>query len=172
MTSTTRRPSVAGIAGRLGPLLAALLIVGGCSSAAPSSSGSPTPFATIATLATPAITPGATLTPAIVTVTPIAGAPDSGVIVNLVIDNVRWSVSTIRAPAEKVWHVEIDNRDGLTEQHNFVVASGPAFAQRIYTSATFKTGMFSFDIPALPAGAYLFICTTHPTVMTGTLTLG
>jgi plastocyanin len=165
----TRRIDSGGF--RASALLVAVITIGACSSGTTAATASAGPLATVAG-PTAEITIGPPSTVPIVTVTPIAGAPDSGVVVKLVIDNVRWSVSTIQAPAGEIWHVEIDNRDGPTEQHNFVVASGPTFPERVYTSATFKTGMWAFDIPALPAGAYLFICTTHPSVMTGTLTLG
>jgi plastocyanin len=77
----------------------------------------------------------------------------------------------LTAPAGKVWHVKIDNRDGAPEHHNFAVASGRTFEERIFQSPNFFTGTFTFDIPALPAGSYLFICTVHPGVMTGTLTI-
>jgi hypothetical protein len=68
-------------------------------------------------------------------------------------------------------HIRIDNQDGPPEHHNVVVASGRTFPERIYQSANFNKGTFTFDVPALPAGNYLFICTVHADVMTGTLEL-
>ena len=91
--------------------------------------------------------------------------------VTLVAAHVRWVPTTLAAPAGKVWHVQIDNQDGPPEHHNFVVASGKTVPERIYQSANFNKGTFTFDVPALPAGNYLFICTVHADVMTGTLEL-
>jgi plastocyanin len=84
---------------------------------------------------------------------------------------VRWVPTTLAAPADEVWHVQIDNQDGPPEHHNFVVASGKTVPERIYQSTNFNKGTFTFDVPALPAGNYLFICTVHADVMTGTLEL-
>ena len=84
----------------------------------------------------------------------------------------RWSTTTPSAPAGKVWHVKINHEDGRPEHHPIAIASGTTFAEQIYQSPNFVMGTFTFDLPALPAGSYLFICTVHPDVMTGTLTLG
>ncbi|MBA2721247.1 MAG: cupredoxin domain-containing protein [Chloroflexi bacterium] len=103
--------------------------------------------------------------------TPIPNAPDSKTVVTIVAARVRWVPNTLTAPAGEVWHVQIDNQDGPPEIHNFIVASGNTFPERIYQSPNFKKGIFTFDVPALPAGNYLFICTVHPEVMTGSLEL-
>jgi plastocyanin len=104
-------------------------------------------------------------------VTPIANAPDSRTVVKLVAFHVRWVPNTLAAPAGQVWHIQIDNQDGPPEHHNFAVASGKTFAEQIDQSPNFNEGTFTYDVPALPAGNYLFICTVHPDVMTGTLEL-
>jgi plastocyanin len=158
---------------RLATLIAAVVALGACSSAA-----GPIPSTTIAVPTnTPVVTPSPTLsatpspTVAIVKITPIAGAPDSKTVVRLVAAQVRWDPTTLIAPAGKVWHVKIDNKDAPPAYHNFTVASGKTFAERIFQSPNFAAGTFTFDIPALPAGSYLFICTIHPETMTGTLTI-
>ena len=160
-------------------LTAALVVLSACSaSALPSSSVSATPSAAPvdvtpspgpSTLASASLAPLPTI--AVVKVTPIPNAPDSKTIVKVVAAHVRWVPTTLTAPAGKVWHVQIDNQDGPPEHHNFAVASGKTYAEQIYQSANFNKGTFTFDVPALPAGNYLFICTVHPDVMTGTLEL-
>jgi plastocyanin len=114
---------------------------------------------------------GSLPTIAVVKVTPIPNAPDSRTVVKVVAADVRWVPTTLAAPAGQVWHVTIDNQDGPPEHHNFVVASGKTVPERIYQSTNFNKGTFTFDVPALPAGNYLFICTVHADVMTGTLEL-
>jgi plastocyanin len=154
----------------------ALVVLGACSTATlPSSSVSAAPFSPVdgssspgqSTVTSPAPLPSI----AVVLVTPIPSAPDSKTVVKLVAARVRWVPTTLEAPAGKVWHVQIDNQDGPPEHHNFVVASGKTFPERIYQSSNFNKGTFTFDVPALPAGTYRFICTVHADVMTGTLEL-
>lgn len=101
---------------------------------------------------------------------PIPDAPDSKVIVQLVAAHTRWTPPDLTAPAGKVWHVKIDDQDS-NQHHNFTAASGRTFEERIYQVTNFVKGRYTFDIPALPAGTYLFICTLHPESMTGKLTL-
>lgn len=154
-------------------LIAALIGVGGCSSPAAPSSNSPAPPATTRPTTEPSASPSPAPsgTPAIVKVTPIPDAPDSKTVVKVTALHVRWIPTTLTAPAGMVWHVEVDNQDGPPEHHNFVVASGKTVQERIFQSPNFDMGTFTFDVPALPVGSYLFICTIHPDVMTGTLTL-
>jgi plastocyanin len=156
---------------------AALFVLDACTAAAvPSSSVAATPSAVPADV-TPSTAPSSLAsaspaplpTVAVVKVTPIPNAPDSKTVVKVVAAHVRWVPTTLAAPAGKVWHVEVDNQDGPPEHHNFVVASGKTVPERIYQSTNFNKGIFTFDVPALPAGSYLFICTIHADVMTGTL---
>ena len=107
---------------------------------------------------------------AVVKITTIQGAPDSKAIVQVVAAHTRWTPPDLTAPAGKVWHVKIDDQDP-DQHHNFTVASGRTFEEWIYQVTNFVKGRYTFDIPALPAGTYLFICTLHPESMTGKLTL-
>ena len=160
-------------------LTTALVALSACSATAlPSSSVSAVPSAVAvdvtsspgpSTFASAPPTPRPTI--AVVKVTPIPSAPDSKTVVKVVAAHVRWVPNTLVAPAGQVWHIEIDNQDGPPEHHNFAVASGKTFAEQIYQSPNFNKGTFTYDVPALPPGAYLFICTVHPDVMTGTLEL-
>lgn len=177
----TKRPPARWSDGRrprtwqLTSLPALLTLVAACSSGAAAPTASLTTIVARASLvptaeitATPPATPAPTV--AIVKVTPIPGAPDSGIVIQLTAKTDLWSLTQIDAPAGKVWHVQIDN-SGYA--HNFTVASGPTVPERIYMTKQFETkGTFTFDIPALPAGSYLFKCTIHPLRMTGTLTIG
>jgi hypothetical protein len=160
-------------------LTAALVLVGACAAAAvPGSSVSAAPSAaTVDVSASPgpsawaSASPAPTPSVAVVKVTPIPNGPDRKTIVKVVAANVRWVPTALAAPAGEVWHVQIDNQDGPPEHHNFVVASGKTVPERIYQSTNINKGIYTFDIPALPAGNYLFICTVHPDVMTGALEL-
>jgi plastocyanin len=127
----------------------------------------PTASATAPASPSPSASPSA----AVAKTSPIPGAADSKVTVQLVAARTSWTPKTLKAPAGKVWHVKIDDRDGAPEHHNFTLATGKTFEERIFQVPNFFTGTHTFDIPAFPAGNYLFICTIHPDAMTGTLTL-
>jgi hypothetical protein len=159
-------------------ILAAVVAVGGCSApAAPAAAtavASPTisPVATIAP--TPSAPPSSAPSPSaaiIVKIVPIADAPDSKIVIGLVAEGGRWDKYTLSAPAGKVWHIKVVSQEPIGH-HHFVVASGKTFDERIYTGKNLlPKATVTYDIPALPAGSYLFICTVHPETMTGMLTL-
>jgi hypothetical protein len=159
-------------------ILAAVIAVGGCSSpaapAATTAAASPTtsPVATVAP--TPSAPPSPAPSPSaaiIVKILPIAGAPDSKLVLQLVAEGGKWDRYTLGAPAGKVWHIKVVSQEPIGH-HNFVVASGKTFPERIYTGKNLlPMATVTYDVPGLPAGSYLFICTVHPETMTGTLTL-
>jgi plastocyanin len=149
---------------------AAVLLLAGCSPASPVPSDPATVPATLPATATPTATAAVHITPIPEpTIVPVVNAPDSNVTVELVAEEFSWDRGTISAPAEMVWHVEIDSR---TEQnHNFVVTTDAPVPQRLYASETFGEGTYTYDIPGLPAGTYVFICTFHAAFMAGNLTI-
>ena len=155
--------------------LAAITIVGvlaaGCAGpgATPTAAPTPIPVASVAAVDTPPPTAKPTPSPAaIVVVTPVPDAPDSGVTDQLESLDAKWSLAELTAPAGKTWHVSIDAKDPLG-MHNFTITSGPATEQRIFQSPKFGFGPHTFDLPALPAGTYAFICTLHADTMHGTI---
>ncbi len=104
--------------------------------------------------------------------TAMAKAPSSGVVIRIIAARVRWNVRTIHAPPRMSWRLEMENRDGRPEIHNFAIVDGPAVADRIYVSPnTVGPVTETYEIPGLPAGSYEFVCTLHPVVMRGTLVL-
>jgi hypothetical protein len=161
------------------PKLVALLIAGlavaACSSAAVPLASAAAVLPTASPVATAAPTPSAPPSPApsatvaIVKISPILGAPDSKLVLQLVAEGGKWDKYTLGAPAGKVWHIEVVSQEPIGH-HNFVVASGKTFPERIYTGKNLlPMATVTYDVPGLPAG--LFICTVHPETMTGTLTL-
>lgn len=153
---------------------AASVVLGGCSTAAsPAVTDRPEPVPSV-----PASTNPATPTPSASAsrsphVTAMPSAPASDVTLHLVAEDVRWDVTALNAPAAMTFKVELDNRDGPPEFHNFVIADGPAVGDRIYTSPKRQGPIIeTYEIPGLPAGTYTFVCTLHPDVMRGALTVG
>jgi plastocyanin len=155
-------------------MVAALAACGTGASPAPSTADGAQPTAAPGATSAPAASIAATVQPsvaAVVTITPIPGAPDSGVTLELTAKSLKWSTSTLEAPAGKTWHLTIHSLDKLPFYHNFIIASGPSFALRIFTSDKLLEGTWTLDLPALPAGTYTFLCAIHPDSMTGTLTV-
>jgi plastocyanin len=159
--------------GVLWAIAAAGLLAAACTGAAPAATApaaTPIPAASVAAVVTPAPTAKPTPSPttAIVVVTPVPGAPDSKVVDQLSSLDAKWSKTVLTAPAGKLWHVAVNATDPLG-MHNFTITSGPAVEQRLFQSRTFGVGLHTFDLPALPAGTYTFICTLHPDTMHGTV---
>lgn len=145
------------------PLLAlllpiALLLAACASSAEPGWTFAPP---TEPPAATEAPSPGEPTTPPAET-----GAPE-GVIV-LTAQNIQWVERELSAPADQPFVIRLVNNDANVP-HNVEIKQGSAV---IYMGDIFNgVETRDFEIPALAAGVYQYICTVHPN-MTGTLTVG
>jgi hypothetical protein len=173
LTGRTRDGRIPLAVRRVLAVLTAVVALGACSSAAvPSAStaaAQPTGTLVVAPSPSPSVTPSPTVATA--KITPIPGAPDSGTVLQLVAEGGMWDKSALTAPAGKIWHIRVVSQEPIGH-HNFVVASGPTFPERIYTGKNLLPGVtLTYDVPGLPAGRYLFICTVHPETMTGSLTI-
>ncbi len=97
-----------------------------------------------------------------------ASAPaGSGVQVSA--QNIAFEQSQISAPAGAAFTIHFDNKDAGT-LHNVAIkdASGAeVFKGEIITGPA----QADYQVPALTAGTYTFVCSVHPS-MTGTLTVG
>jgi plastocyanin len=90
------------------------------------------------------------------------GAPDA----RLVAKDLAFDTATLEVPAGTRFRLQLDNQDSVP--HN--VAIKDAGGNLLFTGATFSgPGITVYDVPALAAGQYLFVCTVHP-AMTGTIT--
>ena len=81
--------------------------------------------------------------------------------------NVAFEQQEVSAPADREFTIEFANNDSGV-QHNVEIkdeAGASLFKGDIFPGVETRV----YDVPALAAGAYPFICTVHPT-MTGTLT--
>ena len=126
------------------------------SSAAPSAAGSAGPSASAA--ASPGTSPSAASSAA------ASGA--AGSVVNLKAQNLAFDPKALTAPAGAAFQIAFDNQDNAT-LHDVVIkdAGGKeVFKGDLVTGVAQKT----YNVPALQAGSYTFVCTVHPT-MTGTL---
>jgi plastocyanin len=81
---------------------------------------------------------------------------------------IKFEQSTVTAPANTPFQVSFENKDAGTP-HNVALHQGGPTGPELFKGEIFNgVATRVYDVPALDAGAYSFVCTVHPT-MTGTL---
>ena len=84
--------------------------------------------------------------------------------------NIAFEQTSVTAPAGKAFQITFENKDPGTPHDVAIRKDNPGGAEvfkgEIVTGPTTKV----YDVPALEAGTYAFVCTVHPN-MTGTLTV-
>jgi plastocyanin len=97
-----------------------------------------------------------------------AGSGDPNV-VQISALNVQFEQKTATAPADTPFQVQFENKDPGTP-HNVALHLGDVNGAELFKGEIFPgVATRVYDVPALDAGSYAFVCTVHPT-MTGTLT--
>ena len=79
----------------------------------------------------------------------------------------------LEASANTAFTVEFDNQDTTTSPHNWVLKDPSGAKVQLGGDTSFFSGPAKRDyqVPALAAGDYTFLCEVHPAVMTGKLTV-
>jgi plastocyanin len=137
----------------------------GASASAPASVA---PSASVAQSAEPSQTAGASPsagasggTGTTLTITAPSGAATSG-----------FDPATLEAAADTAFSITFDNQDTTTGPHNFTLKDPNGAKVEIGDTSFFQgPAQKTYQIPALAAGDYPFVCEVHPTVMKGTLTI-
>ena len=96
-----------------------------------------------------------------------APSGDAGTSVSIVASGIAFTTTEVTVPADTAFVIVFENQDAGIP-HNVAIndASGAeVFKGEIFNGVDTK----EYQVPALPAGTYTFICTVHPN-MTGTLT--
>jgi mono/diheme cytochrome c family protein/plastocyanin len=93
----------------------------------------------------------------------------AGTILELLALNVAFDKTELSAPADEVFRIALDNQDaGIPHNVEIKGANGQSvFKGEIFSGVAVKT----YDVPALAAGTYQFVCSVHPN-MIGTLKVG
>lgn len=127
-------------------------------------SGAPPAPAGSGSSAAPAGSPGASGQPG------GSGAPGPGsaAAATVAAKDIQFTPTSFSAPGGKPFGLEFDNQDAGVPHNIDIKDSGgtSVFKGEIFSGAAKKV----YDVPALPAGSYTFVCDVHPS-MTGTATL-
>jgi plastocyanin/mono/diheme cytochrome c family protein len=116
----------------------------------------------------PSSSPGASASPAPSGSAGASQAP-SGTVIKITAQNIAFDVTNIEVPADQPFQIEFVNNDAGIP-HNVAIAEGSPTGKVVF-QGDIVNGIttVTYDVPALPAGTYGFVCQVHPN-MTGTLT--
>jgi plastocyanin len=101
---------------------------------------------------------------------PSGGAGGVGPTLAVSAANVAFEQATLTAPAGVPFKIDFDNKDSGIP-HNVAIHEGSAGGAEVFKGEIFPgPAKKTYDVPALTAGSYAFVCSVHPN-MTGTLTV-
>ncbi len=97
-----------------------------------------------------------------------AGASANPNLVMISALGVKYEQTDVTAPAGKPFQIDFENKDPGTP-HNVSIHQGSPTGNEVFKGDVFPgVAGKTYDVPALAAGTYAFVCTVHPT-MIGTL---
>jgi plastocyanin len=95
-------------------------------------------------------------------------AAAAGPTLHISAQNIEFDTRDLEAPAGQAFVLAFDNNDaGIPHNVEIKDANGTSMFRGQIITGPAKA---SYQVPALPAGTYMFLCDVHPT-MTGTLTV-
>jgi plastocyanin len=137
-------------------VILSFLVVVACTNASPGWTYMPAPSAT----PIPSASGGASAAP--------SGSANPN-LVQISAFGVKFEQSAVTAPANTPFQVVFENKDPGTP-HNVALRLGDANGAELFKGTVFNgVETRTYDVPAIDAGSYAFVCTVHPT-MIGTLT--
>jgi plastocyanin len=149
-------------------LVAPLALAACAGESTPGWTFAPTPTPTVAPSVEPTAAPtdggtgGATPAPT------DGGGGGAGAVLEIAAQNIAFDKDQLSAPADTPFQIVFANNDAGIPHNVEIKQNGQSvWLGEIFNGVETRT----YDVPALPAGTYEFICTVHPN-MAGTLTVG
>jgi len=137
----------------------------------PPPSPSPAPSASAGASAAPSAAPSGAPSPSGPAGSPAAsGAPGAPVTLTLTASGIAYDKTDLQAPANAPFQIVFANNDAGIP-HNVSIHRDSATGEEVFKGDIFNgTETRTYDVPALAAGTYAFVCSVHPN-MVGTLTV-
>ncbi len=151
-------------------LAALVAVLAACSAeSTPGWTFAPTPTPAVAPSSEPGATPATPAPSGAATAAPSDGGSGGTVTLKLTAQGIAYDTDSLEVPANTPFRIEFTNNDAGIP-HNVAIHEGSPTGPAVWTGDIFNgVETRTYDVPALPAGAYGFVCTVHPN-MTGTLT--
>lgn len=97
-----------------------------------------------------------------------ASIPPSGN-VQISARTLRFEQVAVEIPAGQAFKIDFDNKDAATV-HDIDIHRDDFNGEVVFDGATIAgPALTTYDVPALPAGTYAFMCSVHPGDMRGTM---
>lgn len=98
---------------------------------------------------------------------PDTGGGDCEVTIEIKAENIQFDIDEFEVPADTAFCIAFENLENVP--HNVAIYDGgeALFQGQILNEA----GSITYEVPALPAGDYRFICDVHPQAMVGDVTV-
>lgn len=87
--------------------------------------------------------------------------------VEITANNIQFDIGEFEVPAETAFCIAFENQENVP--HNVAIYDG---GEALFTGEFLnEVGSITYNVPALPAGEYSFICDAHPQAMSGDVTV-